>query len=98
MANFTQAEIEQIQAIINDIDIRMYKDGRTAKDPNDKPIAEGYAMMARLLKERLANDPTLTEVERTEISHVMTWFQGAEKVNRGESAFSVMPSHSPNRL
>ena len=39
MANFTQAEIEQIQAIINDIDIRMYKDGRTAKDPNDKPIA-----------------------------------------------------------
>ena len=50
MANFTQAEIEQIQAIINDIDIRMYKDGRTAKDPNDKPIAEGYAMMARLLQ------------------------------------------------
>lgn len=55
MANFTQAEIAQIQATINDIDVRMFKDGRTAKDPNDKPIAEGYAVMARLLKDRLVN-------------------------------------------
>lgn len=98
MANFTQAEITQIQNTVSNILARMSDDGEMALNSNDKPIAEGYAMMARLLKERLANDPTLTEVERTEISHVMTWFQGAEKVNRGESAFSVMPSHSPNRL
>lgn len=88
MANFTQRELDLISATYADIQSRM--NGNHAINPNDKPIADGYAMMARLLKDRLASDSTLTEAERTEMTYVMTWFQGAEKVNRGEGSFSTM--------
>ena len=50
MANFTQAEITQIQNTVSNILARMCDDGEMALNSNDKPIAEGYAMMARLLQ------------------------------------------------
>ena len=90
MANFTQQELKKIQETFDNIKTRMDMDTYSSLSPNDKPIAEGYAMMARLLKDRLTNDSTLTEAERATISHVMAWFQGAEKVNRSEGAFSIM--------
>ena len=90
MANFTQEELVQIQTIYNDINSRMSGDWLTALNESDKPVADGYAMMAELLKKRLENDNTLTDSERTEITYVMTWFQGAEKVNRGQGSFSTM--------
>lgn len=51
-------------------------DGLTALDPNDKPIAEGYAMMAKLLQDRKENDETLSPIEIKNLENVITWFQG----------------------
>ncbi|MBS9781762.1 MAG: hypothetical protein KGV56_04640 [Gammaproteobacteria bacterium] len=90
MANFTQTEINKIKAIFADIKNRTEGDNLTAKDPNDKPFADGYAMMAELLANRLATDTLLSNGERQELQYVQNWFSGAEKVNRGEGSFSTM--------
>ena len=50
MATFTQAEVNRIKAMYNNIINRMNDSGTIALNPNDKPIAEGYAMMVDLLK------------------------------------------------
>lgn len=88
MANFTQRELEIISTAYADIKFRM--NGNNAINSNDRPIAEGYALMTNLLKNRLESDNTLTVDERESMTYVMTWFQGAEKVNRGEGSFSTM--------
>ncbi|WLF84385.1 hypothetical protein [Moraxella sp. ZY210820] len=90
MATFTQSEVSRIKAMYENITNRMNDSGTIALNPNDKPIAEGYALMANLLKNRLESDKTLTADERESMTYVMTWFLGAEKVNRGEGSFSTM--------
>ncbi len=91
MANFTQAEVNKIRATFEDIKNRTKQpDGVISKDPNDKPYADGYAMMAELLDNRLSTDDSLSKAEKQELTYVKNWFEGAEKVNRGEGAFSTM--------
>lgn len=90
MANFTQSEVTLILDTFENIKSRMNIDTNTSLDLNDKPIADRYAMMAKLLQDKLANDTTLTEAKKKETAYVMTWFLGTEKVNRGEGSFSTM--------
>lgn len=90
MANFTQTEINMILSTFDNILSRLEADKVTVKDPNDKPYADGYAMMASLLQNRLNNDSSLSPADRQELTNVMHWFEGAEKVNRGEGSFSAM--------
>lgn len=84
MANFTQKELALIASAFKNIEDRMQDN--SAINPDDKPIADGYAMMANLLKNRLNSDNTLTATERENMNYVMTWF----KVNRGIGSFSTL--------
>lgn len=90
MATFTQEEVGKIKETFDKIDRRMLPNGTTPIHADDKPIADGYAMMAKLLQNRLNADHSLSPAERTEIEYVKTWFEGAEKVNRGTGLFSTL--------
>lgn len=57
---FTQSEINSILNTFENIKSRMNIGTSTSLDPNDRPIADGYAMMANLLKNRLITDKRLS--------------------------------------